>query len=74
MIPSNHLPLPSHLFQMGNKSSIFSKKQPKHEDNIDEFTIDTMSDKARRELQDKDPDLVPYFDAINTVIHSPDDF
>ena len=59
---------------MGNKSSIISKKQPKHEDNIEEFTIDTMSDKARRELRDKDPNLVPYFDAINTVIHSPDDF
>ena len=59
---------------MGNKSSIIRKKQPKQDDGMEEFTIDTMADRAMRQLKDKDPELVPYFNAINSVIHSPDDF
>ena len=59
---------------MGHKSSIFSKKESNHEDKTEEFTIDLMSNKSRKELQDNDPELVPYYDAINSIIHSPDDF
>ena len=62
------------VFQMGLKSSIFSQKESNHEDNMEEFTIDTLSNRSRKELQDNDPELVPYYDAINSIIHSPDDF
>ena len=59
---------------MGNKSSLFAKKQPNQDDLMKDIMFDSMSNRAKRELEAKDPDLVPYFDAINTIIHSPDDF
>ena len=48
--------------------------EPNQDDPMEDVTIDLMSNKARRELEDKDPNLVPYFDAVNSVIHSQDDF
>ena len=59
---------------MGNKSSLFAKKQPNQDDLMKDIMFDSMSNRAKRDLEAKDPDLVPYFDAINTIIHSPDDF
>ena len=59
---------------MGNKPSLFAKKQPNQDDLMRDIMFDSMSNRAKRELEDKDPSLVPYFDAINSIIHSPDDF
>lgn len=59
---------------MGNKSSLLAKKQPNQDDLMKYIMFDSTSNRAKRALEDKDPDLVPYFDAINSIIHSPDDF
>ena len=59
---------------MSNKSSPFAEKQPNQDDLMKDIMFDSMSNRAKRELEAKDPGLVPYFDAINTIIHSPDDF
>ena len=62
---------------MGNKSSIFSRIQSNQNDitaNNDDHVVDTLNSRGRRKLEEIAPDLIPHYDAINTIIYSPDDF
>ena len=62
---------------MGNKSSIFSRIRSNKNDNTantDDHVVDTLNNKGRQQLHEIAPDLVPHYDAINTIIYSEDDF
>ena len=62
---------------MGNKRSFFSRIRSNQNDitaNNDDYVFDTLNSRGRQQLHEIAPDLVPHYDAINTIIYSSNDF
>ena len=62
---------------MGNKRSIFSRIRSNQNDitaNNDDYVFNTLNSRGRQQLHEIAPDLVPHYDAINTILNSSIDF